>query len=235
MEYFISNIPYYIFLAIEGFVFCFALYSRGYRDIALGIFTLCLGLSFFSDLLGEIIMVLGFWNAHINNFYVVVDFTLMIYFFHLITDKKAPTIYFSLIALWLAFSLGFVFFGPGEFGIYSSRIEIRVVRNILGIVFLLIWVYRQIENPKAEVFTELPLFWIFSGLLVYYGGSLFLFLFRGFVFNYLKETGTNLWAFHNTIAILKNILYFIGFYKYMVNFNHPKTPRPLRSSTSQLL
>jgi hypothetical protein len=229
MEYIISNIPYYIFLAIEGFAFCFALYSRGYREPALGIFTICLGLSFFSDFLSEIIIVLGFWNSHINNFYVVLDFAFMIYFFHLITDKKAPTIYFSIMALWLAFSLGFVFFGPGEFGIYNPRFEIRVVRNISGIVFLLIWVYRQIQNPKAEVFTELPLFWIFSGLLVYYGGSLFLFLLRGFVFNYLKETGTNLWILHNGIALLKNLLYCMGFYKYLVNVKPPKTPRPLQS------
>jgi hypothetical protein len=208
-----SDFVYVLHLLIEGILFSFALYKKSHRHTALGIFTLCLGLSFFSDLISRILISQGHWNTHITNFYVAIDFALMIVFFYYLLGKKLKWLFFGLFFSWVIFSFGMIVFGPGEYGIYTFRDELRVIRNVAGIFFLMAWVFQQLLRPTTESLTSLPVFWIFSGLLVYYGGSLFVFLLSSFLDHYFINTGISLWIIHNGVSLVKNGLYFIGISK----------------------
>jgi hypothetical protein len=209
----LSNFIFYFLILIEGILLLFALYKKAYQDKALGIFTLCLGFSFFADLISRIAVSLGYWNTHITNFYVAIDFSLMIVFFYFLLGKNMKWLFVGLLLSWILFSFGMIVFGPGEYGIYTFRDELRVIRNVAGIFFLMAWVFQQLLRPTTESLTSLPVFWIFSGLLVYYGGSLFVFLLSSFLDHYFINTGVSLWIIHNGVSLVKNGLYFIGISK----------------------
>jgi hypothetical protein len=208
-----SNFVYYTILLIEGLLLVYALSKKPFHNTTLGIFTLCLGLSFASDLVSRVYISLGLWNTHITNFYVAIDFSLMIVFFYFLLGKNMKWLFVGLLLSWILFSFGMIVFGPGEYGIYTFRDELRVIRNVVGIFFLMAWVFQQLLRPTTESLTSLPVFWIFSGLLVYYGGSLFVFLLSSFLDHYFINTGVSLWIIHNGVSLVKNGLYYIGISK----------------------
>ena len=64
-----------------------------------------------------------------------------------------------------------------------------------------------------EKLTNLPLFWINSALLVYFSGSLFLFL-SFEPLGKLHETAALVsYMFHNLMGVIKNVLLGLGFWK----------------------
>ena len=128
---------------------------------------------------------------------------------------------FIQIILWgcIAFGLFDLFFfeGPKTFNSYSSY-----ATGILMIISALTYLYKLLSEMPVEKVHTLPLFWLAFGVLVYYGGNLFLFLFNNYLITHLPQNHQSIWELHNVLNISKNVFFFVTLW---INY---------RSRTSQI-
>lgn len=93
--------------------------------------------------------------------------------------------------------------GINQFNNYSTAIE-----GLLLIFFSIVFFYKTLKELKIRDLEKEPLFWISTGVLLYFSGSLFIFLFT----NYVNSSNTALliiWGIHAIFRILLNLFYSI--------------------------
>lgn len=73
--------------------------------------------------------------------------------------------------------------------------------------------YFLLNHMIFEKITDLSFFWINSGVLLYFGGNLILFIFNNYLFQSKSFSQTALWGIHSCLNILYNSLIAIGFWK----------------------
>jgi len=83
--------------------------------------------------------------------------------------------------------------------------------SFLSVVFTLLsllYFYQLLTAREFVHIEKLPMFWINSGVLIYFGINIFLFM----LFDKLVEhTADDIWIIHDLTNIVANILYSIGF------------------------
>lgn len=94
--------------------------------------------------------------------------------------------------------------GINQFNSYSTAVE-----GLIVIFFSLSFFYKTLEELKIEYLEREPVFWISTGVLLYFSSSLFIFLFT----NYVQSSNRALfiiWGIHGIFSILLNISYSIA-------------------------
>lgn len=107
----------------------------------------------------------------------------------------------------IAFGVINFLFGQGRHTFDQYTIYLT---GIILIATVLYFFYLLIQNLPAERVQSLPLFWIAIAVLVYYGGTIFVFLFNNYFLTQLTAHHPAMWTVHNIINIAKNILFFIA-------------------------
>lgn len=74
--------------------------------------------------------------------------------------------------------------------------------------------------PSERVY-KLPLFWIAFGVLVYYGGTLFLFLFNNYLIERLPQSHQTIWILHNLLNVTKNVFLVAALWTQYTNRTSP--------------
>jgi hypothetical protein len=81
----------------------------------------------------------------------------------------------------------------------------------LIMIFLILKLFHQFFKQEEDIFIEQsPLFWVNVGLLIYFSGAFFTFIFSEYI---LDPREVPLWRLHNSANFLKNILIAIGLWK----------------------
>lgn len=106
--------------------------------------------------------------------------------------------------------------GPGRqmFDQYTTYLT-----GLILIGTVLFFFYQLMKNVPAERVQSLPLFWIAIAVLVYYGGTIFVFLFNNYFLTQLAKHHPAMWTVHNILNITKNSLFFIALW-----VNHRRDP-----------
>lgn len=94
--------------------------------------------------------------------------------------------------------------GIEQFNSYSTAIE-----GLVLILFSLIFFYKTLQDLKIKHLEREPLFWISTGVLLYFSSSLFIFLFTNYV-NSSNRALFIIWGIHGIFSILLNISYSIA-------------------------
>ncbi len=81
----------------------------------------------------------------------------------------------------------------------------RSLEGILVIVFCLMWCYRTLLEMKIKRLEQDPVFWVNTGFLLYFSGTVLLFAFSNYIVNINHALNLYIWAFHALFSIL---LYF---------------------------
>jgi hypothetical protein len=92
---------------------------------------------------------------------------------------------------------------PTTFNTYTAY-----AGGILMITLSISYLYALMNDLAAERVYNIPGFWLAFGVLVYYGGTLFLFLFNNYLVARLPESHQLIWVLHNALNITKNIFLF---------------------------
>ena len=93
--------------------------------------------------------------------------------------------------------------GINQFNNYSTAVE-----GLLLIFFSIVFFYKTLKELKIRDLEKEPLFWISTGVLLYFSGSLFIFLFT----NYVNSSNTVLfiiWGIHAIFGMILNLFYSI--------------------------
>jgi hypothetical protein len=69
------------------------------------------------------------------------------------------------------------------------------------------------NNLQVDTIQSVPMFWISFGVLAYFGGTLFLFLFNNVLMKYQPANHQLVWILHNVLNITKNIFFAIALWK----------------------
>ena len=95
------------------------------------------------------------------------------------------------------------------YGFETFNTYARPIGNILFIFFAISYYYKLLKDLKVRYLERNPMFWINTGILIYFSGSLFLFIFSNYI---LKNVQLNIlfWAIHAGLNIFIHIFYAIG-------------------------
>lgn len=94
--------------------------------------------------------------------------------------------------------------GIARFNAYSTAIE-----SLIIIAYALIFFYKTLKELKIRHLEQEPLFWLSTGVLLYFSSSFFIFLFT----NYVSSSNRVLfiiWGIHAIFNILLNVFYSIA-------------------------
>jgi len=149
-------------------------------------------------------------NFFLLHFYTVFEF-IMINCFYVLFFRQ----FFNSLLLWLpavifliiAF-LDYKANGLDHFDNFSTGVE-----SILCSFFALAGFYFIMRKMVFANILNEPFFWINSGILLYFGGNLVLFVFNSYIIKNAPDTHFNLWIIHSILNILNYTLISIGFWK----------------------
>ncbi|MES2140923.1 MAG: hypothetical protein V4511_14545 [Bacteroidota bacterium] len=166
--------------------------------------------SFITDIISVV-----YASSNINNFYIFHLFTIfefiLISFFYILFFKKYLNAKYLLLPIPIFLIVAFIDYkinGLNSMDNFSASIE-AVILSIYSLVsFLFVMRKLLFENILSA-----PFFWINSGILFYFSGSLLVFAFSNYVYTYQRSFSNALWAIPQLLNIFYNILISIGFWK----------------------
>jgi hypothetical protein len=151
-------------------------------------------------------------------FFTVCEFTFFAFFLHAqLKSKRVKTLIFLATILFILFAFAEVFIIRLS-GLDSVLIG---VESIIIIVFSFYYLYEQMNDVSEQFIYNKYHFWITVGLMIYLGGSFFIYLFANQVD---KQVLQQWWVITVFLYMVKNIFYLIGISIYIKqNRNKPKT------------
>jgi len=147
-----------------------------------------------ADIISIILTQYKINNWPIANVFLFFQF---IVFFNLIRGEKKYTLAFF-ICIFFSILDFLVIHSPLTFNSYSTYSS-GLFLVILAIRYLL----SALRDLKVEKVQSLPLFWLSFGILTYYGGTIFLFLFNNYLIKNMPKSYGSIWILHNMLNSLK--------------------------------
>jgi hypothetical protein len=160
-----------------------------------------------SDVFSFMLVKKGINSWPIINVFYFIQFV----FLYLIFKSHSPGRTLSILsAIFIAFAvINFTFIQqPYQFNTYSSYLG-----SFLLLLFAIMYLYRLMNNLQVDTIQSLPMYWISFGVLAYFGGTLFLFLFNNVLMEYQPANHQLVWILHNVLNITKNIFFAIALWK----------------------
>ncbi len=153
------------------------------------------------------------WFLKVNNlfllpFYTVVEFSFLLWVFRTqLHQKKEQRILLFFFLGFLLFSLIYLVF-VHDFSLHNNYH--RIVESVF-LLFLALWYYfRSIKSLKDRFLEYNPMFWIATGILIYFSGTVFIFLLSNYLRNYTDTLRLNVWAIHALFNVILYTLYGIA-------------------------
>jgi hypothetical protein len=139
----------------------------------------------------------------IINLFLIVQFALL---FVLLNAEKHRTLQIFFYVTVIFALLNYLFIQtPKTFNSYTAY-----AGGILMIVTSLVFLYQLLVEMPMESIQRLPLFWVSFGVLIYYGGTLFLFLFNNYLLSHSLKSHQTIWVLHNVLNVTKNVFLFVA-------------------------
>lgn len=154
------------------------------------------------------------WLAHhmINNMPLfnlgcLLEFSFYAYLFasNIKNRRWQKGIYYS-IGFYVIFTIFAILFIRS---IYQFNSETRVIESFLLVFFSLLYFSELSKSLTAEKLNilKIPMFWISIGILFYFSGNFFLFLF----YREISQISRTLWSLHSVVNIITNSIFMISF------------------------
>jgi len=89
----------------------------------------------------------------------------------------------------------------------------RSLEGILVILLCLIWCYHTLTEMKIKRLEQDPVFWVNTGLLLYFSGNVLLFAFSNYIVDINRALNLYIWAFHALFSILLYFFITVGLWK----------------------
>ncbi|HEY8387020.1 MAG TPA: hypothetical protein VIK74_00370 [Parasegetibacter sp.] len=127
-------------------------------------------------------------------------------FFHFVFQHPiAKKVALGIAGAFLIYS-SYYFYVEREFGYYGSIPA--TVESIIIICVSIYYLFEQINSPQSFFIYLTPQFWVVIGLLIFFAGSFFLFIYAS---DFSKSELARYWNINYTFNILKNLFFSIGF------------------------
>lgn len=148
-------------------------------------------------------VVLGLYkvnNLLVGHLYVLAEFSLIACIYKIILSKFIPAKAFWVMLLgFIVFSLFNAFYIQGWQGTNSYQ---RTTECVLLFFVVLLYFYKTLKELQVQQIEREPMFWFSVGLLLYFSGALFIFIFSNYLLRYSQDLGITFWIVHDFFLIL---------------------------------
>lgn len=155
------------------------------------------------------------FKYRVNNLFVsriqgIAEFVLLSFFFaRVFASSSWPKFVYLLIFVFL----GVAFFDLSINGFNSLDNISLATECFLLMIYSILAFFRLVQNPVYENILAAPLFWFNTGILTYFSGNLFLFVFSNYVETHFAKLAPALWGIHSALNIVFYLLITLGFWK----------------------
>lgn len=203
-----QHIVFYVTLGVAMLSCILAIINFKFLDVSLKIIFGFLLISISADVVSAVMVHLKLNTSWWFNLYTFFEFTAIgIFYAWLFKKSESNHFYWVLISLILGligiFICTLTDFQPNELNTKSLGLEATIFIFISVGYFYVLLNKMEFENPYYN-----PIFWINSGVLIYFSGAFFSFMFSAPKF---QELG--IWSIHSVIHLIFMILILIGFWK----------------------
>lgn len=167
-----------------------------------------LALSLSGEVISTILSQRGIPNLFLLHFYTMLEFALIGLFYHrYFRGFYPPWLVPGMIVIFVAFAIiNMVYLQHlTEFNTYARGLE-----GLLTIVLTLMCFYKMLTELEAKSPDQHPVFWINTGYLFYFAGSLFLFILSNVVLKENESLNFMTWGFHACLLALLHLFIAIG-------------------------
>jgi hypothetical protein len=170
-------------------------------------------LTFFSSLY-ELIgtLTLG-WNvSYWFIIYNILSFFCVFYFYYHLLQKQFSKLFLLILALFFIFSIFLcINFRIEDFFVVCSYLDTFITFFIL--FFTIIWFRKLINDAHIDNLLDSSNFYFISGLILYFCGTLFLFLFANHLYKVDSEMFQSYWALNIILNLILRFLLLLGLWK----------------------
>ncbi|WP_273210382.1 hypothetical protein [Runella zeae] len=167
-----------------------------------------LGLSVLAQILAYFLTKALGNNLILIHFYTVFELNIIALFYHALFGRFYPRwLVPSLMVFFTVFAVvSSIFFQKlTEFNTYARGLEC-----VLVIVFSMMYFYKMLIELNTKRPEKCPIFWINTGFLFYFAGSLVLFILSNAILNENKAFNYMSWGLHACVFALLHIFIGIG-------------------------
>ncbi len=164
--------------------------------------------SLISDLVSFILFKFSLNSYVILNFFLLIQFLIC---FSLLNEKpRFSTSHRIILGCFIVFfSVDFLFIqGPLVFNSYSNSVACLIL-----IFFTLRYFSTLLHGLPEMNVTDIPEFWIATGILSYYAGNLLLFIVSNYLVLGIGGSHAAMWILHNLLNLLKNLLFSLALWQ----------------------
>lgn len=189
-----SVLPSFITLVL-GFIFFFL---QKFIELKKHILLLTL-LSFISNFIMAVLWLNVMNNMYIGNIYVLLETSIFFVIYKKNLGKLFSIAFFvSIVSIfYLSFLLNLYVQGFYEINSYTRTLE-----SMIMIFFALSYFYKTMQTLDSDNLIKEPMFWLNSGVLLYFSANVFVFVFSNFVSKYSIDTNIIIWAIHSIFYAL---------------------------------
>lgn len=166
---------------------------------------------FVLDGIGRILWINAMSNLFLGHAHTLLEFLLLTRVFYLSLNDFVHRKLFPFIAI--AFTVLAIANTVFVQALELNNSYIKLLESLLLISFSLLYFYRVGKEMKISRPENEPMFWISTAVLIYFSGSIFIFLNANFILLYSEGLGVRIWFIHAVFFILFSILITISFWK----------------------
>ena len=152
----------------------------------------------------------GVNNMPVANLFTLFEFVFLGWYYSRVLKIPELTRLFP----WMAGGFAILVFVNAQFieGWLTFNTYPLWIASVFIISICILFLFKLFKELKVFHLEHDPLFWISSGLLFYFSGTLFLFITSHYYYNTEQGLHLQVWSINHFLNILVNILIAVGFY-----------------------
>jgi hypothetical protein len=151
-----------------------------------------------------------------SEYWFICYMTLAFFSIHWFFYKLLNTNYFKIFTLFIILFLVLSFYSFYEWDKLNYLDIIAYFNSLQTVVvlfFSILWIVRVFTNLELDSFTNSSMFYFVSGLILYYSGTVFLFLLSSFIFKMDKSNFQSFWMLNIFLNLVLRTLLIVGIWK----------------------
>jgi hypothetical protein len=185
--------------------------TRRHQESHMRFLVALLVLSLFSDVVG---MIGALWIKSTlliysaRNIYLVGTIVSITLFYKALFPQKLSKFFWTTMLVLL---LGHAYFLFARETLTTG--DRNVPQNVVYTIFSLLFFYKLMRELPTVHIQRLPIFWINAGVLIYYSGTLLLWIFTDYLIRVFNQDYVYFMIFHNFLTIIKYLFFAIGLWQ----------------------
>jgi hypothetical protein len=144
--------------------------------------------------------------------YKILAFSAIHYFYLRILEGKYVKVFLLFISIFLILFVCTICMWS-KINFFNTIAYFNCLQTIIVLTFSVLWFIKIFTNLELESLTRSPEFYFVAGLILYYSGTVFLFLLGGTIFKFDKANFQSFWMLNIILNLTLRSLLIIGIWK----------------------